>query len=337
MTISKRFALQVSALLILLPLAMGQKYSIIDLGTFPGGGVSEGQAVNINGEVAGYARFADYNAHGFLWTQGAGLVDLGAIPPESNFSLAEAINSFGEIVGYSDYNEIENSHAVAWDHGKLRDLGTLPGGTVSQANGVDDAGEIAGFSNGTNVAVHATLWNRQGTIQDLGALAGGYSQGIAINIGGEVVGYSLAGDGAYRGFLWTRKTGLRALPMLSSTDSDASANGINEFGEIVGGSGSYAVLWRNDQHHTPQNLGVLPGQTWSTAFAINDVGQVVGWSGFVAFVWSEKEGIQNLNDLIPRHSGWQLSTANGINVLGQITGQGTINGEQHAFLLTPLE
>ncbi|MGA2696202.1 MAG: hypothetical protein ABSE92_09070 [Terriglobales bacterium] len=32
---------------------------------------------------------------------------------------------------------------------------------------------------------------------------------------------------------------------------------------------------------------------------------------------------------------WTLSTAYAINNSGQITGYGTINGENHAYLLTP--
>jgi cell division protein FtsW (lipid II flippase) len=46
--------------------------------------------------------------------------------------------------------------------------------------------------------------------------------------------------------------------------------------------------------------------------------------------------MQNLNQLIPSNSGWQLILADSINVQGQITGQGNINGQQHAFLLTPV-
>ena len=41
--------------------------------------------------------------------------------------------------------------------------------------------------------------------------------------------------------------------------------------------------------------------------------------------------MQDLNGLIPANSGWFLSTANAINNAGQVTGQGTINGESHAF------
>ena len=43
----------------------------------------------------------------------------------------------------------------------------------------------------------------------------------------------------------------------------------------------------------------------------------------------------NLNDLIDSSSGWQLYFAAGINAKGQIVGRGTLNGEEHGFLLTP--
>jgi hypothetical protein len=43
----------------------------------------------------------------------------------------------------------------------------------------------------------------------------------------------------------------------------------------------------------------------------------------------------DLNDFIGQGSGWVLTSANAITILGQITGFGTINGQTHAFLLTP--
>jgi probable HAF family extracellular repeat protein len=54
----------------------------------------------------------------------------------------------------------------------------------------------------------------------------------------------------------------------------------------------------------------------------------------VAFVRSRDNGKQDLNKLIPAGSGWQLTVANAINNRGQITGQGNINGQAHAFLVT---
>jgi probable HAF family extracellular repeat protein len=45
--------------------------------------------------------------------------------------------------------------------------------------------------------------------------------------------------------------------------------------------------------------------------------------------------MQDLNKLIPAHSGWVLETAYSINDAGQIVGYGTLNKQQRAFLLTP--
>jgi hypothetical protein len=44
----------------------------------------------------------------------------------------------------------------------------------------------------------------------------------------------------------------------------------------------------------------------------------------------------DLNTLIAPLSGWELLDASAINDAGQITGQGLIGGEYHAYLLTPI-
>jgi probable HAF family extracellular repeat protein len=45
--------------------------------------------------------------------------------------------------------------------------------------------------------------------------------------------------------------------------------------------------------------------------------------------------MRDLNALIPANSGWEPLNAVAINLAGQIVGVGTVNGQQHAFLLTP--
>jgi hypothetical protein len=54
-----------------------------------------------------------------------------------------------------------------------------------------------------------------------------------------------------------------------------------------------------------------------------------------AFIWTSIGGMKDLNSLIPSNSGWVLINANSINTLGQITGYGTVGGQNHGFLLTP--
>ena len=56
-----------------------------------------------------------------------------------------------------------------------------------------------------------------------------------------------------------------------------------------------------------------------------------------AFVSTNGARMQDLNRLIPTNTGWVLLQANGINDAGQIVGYGTIRGQDHAFVLTPLQ
>jgi probable HAF family extracellular repeat protein len=79
----------------------------------------------------------------------------------------------------------------------------------------------------------------------------------------------------------------------------------------------------------------------SQANGINASGQVVGFYDLVgnsgtthAFLYDTVHGMLDLNSLINPSSGWVLNTAQGINESGQISGTGTIGGQQHAFVLT---
>ncbi|HEY4456629.1 MAG TPA: hypothetical protein VGN81_20125, partial [Pseudonocardiaceae bacterium] len=106
---------------------------------------------------------------------------------------ANAVNNRGEIVGISPANGIRVYHAVRWgQQGNVVDLGTLPGGTASDANGVNDLGMVAGGSDdGTNT--YAVIWNRDGTPT---ALPGANGDATAISDTGFIVGVAddAAGD-----------------------------------------------------------------------------------------------------------------------------------------------
>ncbi|MBC5815059.1 MAG: hypothetical protein GIW97_00815 [Candidatus Eremiobacteraeota bacterium] len=45
--------------------------------------------------------------------------------------------------------------------------------------------------------------------------------------------------------------------------------------------------------------------------------------------------MRDLNNLIPARSGWFLEEAYSVNDSGEIVGDGTIHGKDHAFVLTP--
>ena len=87
MSICTRLSLCSALVLAVVSLTAAQQYSVTDLGAFPGGNVSQSQAINVVGQVAGYARFANFNAHGFLWTHKTGLIDLGSAWDSANQAL----------------------------------------------------------------------------------------------------------------------------------------------------------------------------------------------------------------------------------------------------------
>ena len=123
------------------------------------------------------------------------------------------------------------------------------------------------------------------------------------------------------------------------------ANAINASGVVVGQSdGSntgghwHAVKW--DTSGKIKDLGILVGGTYSIAFGVNDSNTVVGYADVAggwmhAIIWTSAGGLQDLNSQISAGSGWTLINANAINAAGQITGYGSKNGHNHAFLLTP--
>ena len=45
--------------------------------------------------------------------------------------------------------------------------------------------------------------------------------------------------------------------------------------------------------------------------------------------------MQDLNDMLPAGSGWELEIARAINASGRIVGTGRYKGQQRAFLMTP--
>jgi probable HAF family extracellular repeat protein len=131
-------------------------------------------------------------------------------------------------------------HAVLWQNGTMRDLGTLPGyDAESSARRVNKSGQAVGYSfSGAFGGFRATLW-ANGVPSDLGALAGDYtSLAYDINAKGHVVGFSHNYDEEepFHAFLYINGT-MRDLGISSQ------AHGINAYDQVVGQSSSHASLW----------------------------------------------------------------------------------------------
>jgi len=277
----------------------------------------QGRGVNGKGQVVGY--FANVDRHtAFLWERGVPR-DLGDLRTDGKrgFSIAHAINERGWIVGEASAGDEGRPAAFLWRDGRMKPLGVLPGGEAggSAAHGINANGEVVGRSAAELKRSHRTL-----------------------------------------AFRWSDGEGMRAIATLGGLN--AHANAINDLGQAVGEADTHApagfgwpelfgrphaALWGKDD---VKDLGTLGGLT-SEALGINRRGDVVGWSaprtpasqrGVAverAFLWTMGK-MYDLNDLVPKGSGWTLQKAHAINDRGQIVGEGTRGqGPWRAFLLTP--
>ena len=305
-------------------------YTVTDLGTL-GGGQSEAYGINNSNQVVGSSYDGSNRGRAFYWEANNGMTDIGTLGGGS--TSAYGINDSGQVVGLSPWpTSSDNYHAFIWQSGSgMLDLGTL-GGSHSAAYAINNNGQVVGNStplgdteyarflwqNGSMVEMNfggtpnainnagkvvgttspgmsrAFLW-QNGVTADLGTLGGPGAFGFGINDSDQVIGGSHIADGTIMAFLWQQGTMMN----LGSFGGYSTARGINDYGLVVGESGT-----------------LIYGQSH-------------------AFIWQDGIGMTDLNNFLPSNSGWELINATAINESGAIAGFGTINGQRHAFLMAP--
>jgi len=326
-----------------LNVAFGQQsYTVHDLGTL-GGPQSTASSLNQLGQVAGTSATASGLTHAFRTAPNSAINlltdDLGTLG--GLYSDARGINASGQVIGVStDGTGAYVSYRTAAEapiNPASDALGTLGGtshGPSTIVSGIDDAGHAVGESVAISGFFHAFRTAANSPINpatdDLGDFGGQSSSAVSINKNGDIVGtYLPAVAGAYPYAVLLKSGSLTQIGGLGL----GSVATINDMDQIAINVNEQAAVWSNG---TVTPLAPLV----SAALGINNLGQAVGYApaGTApqhAFLYANGVTV-DLNTLIPSSSGWTLLSANAINDLGQIAGNGQINGQFHAFRLDPV-
>ncbi len=335
-----------------------------------------GTAISQAGNVTGYCNAAGgsivfgVDTHAFLYSKGV-LTDLGAV---NQPAVPTGVNDSGVVVGgYLDINLATGISVAAfiYQNGAVQPFTGIP--SESLPFGLTNSGQSASTeisSGGQNffVSSHAFQITTAGAATPLSPSTGTQAVAFGISPSGAWVS---GGSGSQSGkelasqtpTLWQNGTA-QALPLVPSF-TYASMTAVNDSGIAAGMAFNYnfaslqdpnarghAVLYSNG---AMTDLGTLSEDITSAALGINNSGTVVGYSSELkpdvtlftvpllepasasshAIVYINGT-MYDLNRLLPSGSGWQLSSATGINNAGQIVGTGFIQQQQHAFLLTPV-
>jgi len=248
---------------------------------------SIGYGVNDLGEAVGYIDLHDGSANPFHGTHSAPNSPFNLAQIDFGYNLPRAINNSGATTGpgANGYAFRTSNNGQPFAISSLGSLGPLANGlgNVSWGLDINDSGVVTGWSN-TNANSSHAFRAAGATINpatdDLGVLAtGDNSVGQAINNAGVVVGYSnLAPNGISHAFRAVPGQAMEDLGILPGQNSSVSsvANGINDLGDIVGYSGSKAVLWHNGQIFNLSSLidPAFPSR-YGNALDINNQGQIL--------------------------------------------------------------
>jgi probable HAF family extracellular repeat protein len=318
------------------------RYQIIHLPTADGYN-SAAFGLNDSGNVIGYS-YQDTIAIGFFYNYSAdSMNDLGSFGGQA--TVATAVDNDNQVVGYSaDNNGLRVAFLYTADKG-LTPLGTLPGGSNSEAFSINSSAEGVGDSETQGDSHRPVIFTNE-TAQDLGietTVSSLLQTAYGINDSGQIVGRYQNTDGVTHAFLYASGQ-LTDLGTLGGANSEALAINVN--GLIVGdsqitGGTIHAFVFNKG---SMQDLGTLPGfANASFARGVNNTGQVVGESDSDnqkrAFVYSNGQ----MSDLTQaavnmRQAGFSaLDVANGINNQGWIAGFGTtLDGRLAGFLAIPV-
>ena len=305
----------------------------------------------------------------FRWTLTTGVQCLGFAP-----SVASALSADGSVVVGSGWDGILTSdggadiiqQAFRWTtqpRVEAQPLGVLP--LLSAAGASRDRSVARGVTDGGGGGSTYAISYASGISAD-GSIVTGYSgnyafrwtadtglqplfQGVSSSAataishdGSTIVGNVVANSGSpQEAFRWTAANGYEQLGFLPSVSASrySYANAVSRDGSTIAGiseAGGHARAVQWNAARVIEDLGVLPGDLKSGAYAVSDDGStVVGSSstegpGYheAAFLWNASAGMRSLQDILVNAcgldlQGWTLLNAEGISADGlTIVGNG---------------
>lgn len=311
-------------------------YTVTNLGNL---GDTYSLSLNDNGDMAGvwvtkgktYATADGSRAwpalsqRPFVWSSGS----VRFIPGQDG--SARIINNRGQVAGITlaaDYalSPETKERAFFWSNGKRQNLVTVKS-AWSFVTDLNNKGDVVGYTDGST---QGFLW-RRGQMEATKTTSGVAVVPNSINDQGDIAGTE---SGPARQAVILRASG-KVQHFAPNTEVVSK---INNVGAIVLKHDKVSILWRQDEKNV---LFTDNDNQFLRSAILNDKNCVVGNIGnfdgasdaLCLFLAGRR---YDLNTLIPKNSGWELSDVYDLNNSGQIVGQGMLNGKQHFFLLTPL-
>ena len=352
-----RRALSVALASAALSAAAAPSYTITQLA----GANCGADSINDNSDVAGSC-----GGTAVVWHNGVA-TSLGRLTG-GTFSEAHYVNASGVATGDGDTG---NGRPQSWVSTPTGLLNIFPNnGGNTHALFIGDNGFVGGFYtkslSGNTSSWKGAIWTpdprdpRKYREMDLPILGGGVdpkqSSSIpwAFNQGGQAAGYAVTDQIGQHGAFWNNDAAHTIVDLgVFPNDWSSLAWGINDLGQVVGEShppfGNRPVLWNNDAAHSVSELPLLAGDNYGSASQINNRGQVIGYSAYdVPGTWNvgparyvvwRDGGVYDLQSVLDPVSGagWTITSAAGLNNLGQIVGMGTYNGAVAVFVMTPVQ
>ena len=298
-------------------------YTITDLGTLSGQSSSVATSINNQGQVVGIS----YNSSDGYFTA---VYPASGSPPRFT-QTGNGAESF--LYNNGQTTQINPTGGLAMS---INDSGQVVGGQYTSINGSGQyvGGQFAGIQNTASSYSMTSVLVAGGAATTLPPLFVPYS----INNSGQVVGVLVVdahggADGHPAIYENAQLTDLFS-KVGSGEYVDSRAVAINQNGDVLitlspKGDSIHSYLYSASTGRATE-IPSLAGSPALLAAALNINDQVVG-NGFLY----SNGTTQALASLLPVSSGWTSLDATAINDSGQIVGQGTYDGQQVAFLMTP--